>query len=75
MSVVFCKYLHNQSSNLYEILCGGQLLSCELKFQISQRSVKNARARVVKARTRDKTCARLYEVREDILPFIMNTKL
>ena len=29
--VLFCKYLCNKSSDLYEILCGGQLLSCELK--------------------------------------------
>ena len=34
-SVLFCKYLRNQSSDLYEILYGGQSLSCELKFQIS----------------------------------------
>ena len=31
-SVLFCKYLANESSDLHEILCGGQLLSCELKF-------------------------------------------
>ena len=37
-SILFCKYLHNRSLDLYEILCGGQLLSCELKFQISWRS-------------------------------------
>ena len=30
--VLFCKYLRNKSSDLHEILCGGQLLSCELKF-------------------------------------------
>ena len=32
--VLFCKYLRNESSNLHEIVCGGQSLSCELKFQI-----------------------------------------
>ena len=31
-SILFCKYLRKGSSDLYEILCGGQLLSCELKF-------------------------------------------
>ena len=40
-SILFCKYLCNGSSDLYEILYGGQLLSCELKFQISRRSVHN----------------------------------
>ena len=38
-SILFCQYLWNGSSDLYEILCGGQLLSCELKFQILWRSV------------------------------------
>ena len=38
-SISFCKYLRNGSSDLYEILCGGQILSCELKFEISWRSV------------------------------------
>ena len=38
-SVLFCKYLANESLDLHEILCGGQLLSCELKFQISWRFV------------------------------------
>ena len=33
-SILFCKYLRNGSLDLYEILCGGQLLSCELRFQI-----------------------------------------
>ena len=28
MSVLFCKYLANESSDHHEILCGGQLLSC-----------------------------------------------
>ena len=35
MSVLFCKYLANVSSDLFEILWGGQQLSCELNFQIS----------------------------------------
>ena len=34
MPVLFCKYLRNESSDLHEILYGGQLLCCELKFQI-----------------------------------------
>ena len=38
-SILFCKYLHNGSSDPYEILYGGQLISCELKYQISWRSV------------------------------------
>ena len=38
-TVLFCKYLANESSDLHEILCGGQLLSCELKFKISWRYV------------------------------------
>ena len=37
--VLFCKYLRMESSDLHEILCGGQLLTFELKFQISWRSV------------------------------------
>ena len=37
-SILFCKYLRNGSSDLNEILCGGQLLSCELKVQVSWRS-------------------------------------
>ena len=31
-SILFCQYLHNGSSDPYEILYGGQLLSCKLKF-------------------------------------------
>ena len=34
-SILVCKYFLNGGSDLYEILCGGQLLSCELKFKIS----------------------------------------
>ena len=33
--ILFCKYLRTGSSYLYEILCGGQFLSCELECQIS----------------------------------------
>ena len=33
-SVLFCKYLHNESLDIHEILCGGQLLPCELTVQI-----------------------------------------
>ena len=29
---IVCKYLANESSDLHEILCGGQLLSWELNF-------------------------------------------
>ena len=31
-SILICKYLRNESSDLHEILCGSQLLSCELKL-------------------------------------------
>ena len=31
-SILFCKYLQNESLKLCEILYGDQLLSCELKF-------------------------------------------
>ena len=31
-SILFCIYLHNGSSDLYEILYANQLLSCGLKF-------------------------------------------
>ena len=34
-SILFCKYLRKGSSDLYEISCGGQFLSCELKWQFS----------------------------------------
>ena len=39
-SILVCKYLRNESSDLYEILCGGKYLSCELKFKMSWRSVR-----------------------------------
>ena len=38
-SILFCKYLHNGSSDPSEILYGGQLISCELKYKILGRSV------------------------------------
>ena len=38
-SILFHKYLRNKSSDLHTIFYSGQLLSCELKFQISWRSV------------------------------------
>ena len=34
MSVLFCKYLRKESLHLHEILCGGQLLSCEINLSI-----------------------------------------
>ena len=34
--ILFCKYLHNRSSDPYEILYGGQLISCELKYQMHE---------------------------------------
>ena len=52
-TVVFCKYLCNESSDLHEILCVGQLLSCEHVFHKDLRI--NAGARVVNAHNRDKT--------------------
>ena len=33
-SILFCKYLRNETLDLYEILFGGQIVSCELKFKI-----------------------------------------
>ena len=60
--VLFCKYLRNESLDLHEILCGGQILSCELKFQISWRSMhKNARARMFYCK-----CARLRLMRKHL---------
>ena len=58
-SILFCKYLHDGSSDLYEILLGGQLLSCELKFKFHDDPCTNARAEVVNTRTYDKTCMHL----------------
>ena len=39
MPELFCKYLRKESLDLHEILCGGQSLSCGLKFHILLRSV------------------------------------
>ena len=56
-SILFCEYLCIKSSDLHEILYGGQLLSCELKFQIFEDPFTNAHTQVVNAHTRDKTYA------------------
>ena len=62
-SILFCKYLRNGSLDLYEILCGGQLLSCELRFQILWRSVhKWAHTSCKRARAFYRGCARLWLV-------------
>ena len=62
-SISFCKYLRNGSSDLYEILCGGQLLSCELKFQILWRSVhKCGRTSCKRACARFIASVRVYEL-------------
>ena len=66
-SILFCKYLHNGSSDPYEILYGGQLISCELKYKISWRSVhkcahtscKRARARFIASARAYESCARI----------------
>ena len=55
-SILFCKYLRNGSSDPYEILCDGQLLN----FKLHKDLCINARAGVVNALTRDKTCAHLF---------------
>ena len=67
MPVLFCKYLRNESLDLHEILYGGQLLSCELKFKFHADQCINARAPVVKARAHVlsrlrtfMTCARAF---------------
>ena len=62
-SILFCKYLRNGSLDLYEILCGGQLLSCELRFQILWRSVhKWAHTSCKRARAFYRKCGRLWLV-------------
>ena len=64
---MFCKYLRNGSSDLYEILCGGQLLSCELRFQILWRSVhKWAHTSCKRARVFYPECARLWLARANL---------
>ena len=50
MPLLFCKYLRNENSEAHEISCGGQLLSCELKFKLNGDPCINARARVVNTR-------------------------
>ena len=68
-SVLFCQYLRNKRSDLHKILCGSQLLSCELKFQILCISVhkcactscKCARARYIANAHVFNSCARIYE--------------
>ena len=69
-SILFCKYLRNGSSDLYEILCGGQLLG-SLSFKFHKDPCTSLRAQVVNARTCDKTllqlvhahvCTNLYEI-------------
>ena len=97
--VLFCKYIHNEKLDLHEILC--------FSFKFHEDPCTYARARVVNARTRNKTCTcticpklgvffkmlkmqlfcwsitqrvkklqqwLLYEVIEDILPIVLNTK-
>ena len=61
-SILFCKYLRNGSSDLYKILCGGQLLSCELTCQILWRSVHICAHKSLKrARARFIASARVYD--------------
>ena len=67
-SILFCKYLRNEILDLHEILYGGQLLSCELMFQISWRSVhkcartscKRSRAHFIASAHVYDSCARIY---------------
>ena len=61
MLVLFCKYLRKESLDLLEILCGGQLLSCELNFKFDEDSCINARPRVVNVHTRFIASARVYD--------------
>ena len=61
-SILFCIYLRNGSSDLYEILSGSQLLSCEVKFQISRRSVhKCAQTSCKRAYARFIASVRIYD--------------
>ena len=70
-SVLFCNYLHNESSDLHEILCGSQLLTFEPKSQISWRSVhkcastsrKRARARFIASAHVYDSCVRTFTTR------------
>ena len=45
--ILFCQYQPNRCLDLHEILCGGQVLSCKLKFH-EDRGI-NVRARVINA--------------------------
>ena len=61
MPVLFCKYLRNESSDLHEILSGGQLLSCEHMCKILLRIVhKHARKSCKRAHTRQNARVRIY---------------
>ena len=66
-SILFCKYLWNRSLDCYEVLFGGQLLSCELKFKFHKDRCINARALAIKrARAHSRLerahlCTDLYE--------------
>ena len=60
MPLLFCKYLRNENSEAHEISCGGQLLSCELKFKFNGDPCINARARVVNAHARFITSACMF---------------
>ena len=63
MSVLFCNYLGNESSDLHETLYGDQLLFFELLFQISWRSVhKCAHTSCKRARARFIASARVYNL-------------
>ena len=63
-SILFYKYLPNRSSDLYEILCGGQFLSCEpelnLWINVCARVV-NARGHVISRMSAFTTCARAFK--------------
>ena len=48
-SILFCLYLRNGSLDLYEILCGGQLLSREPKYKFHADLCMNKPAQVVNA--------------------------
>ena len=75
-SILFCKYLRNGKSDLHEILFGGQLRSCELKFQISRRSVhKCERTSCKRARARFIASARIYDSCARIIARILSDRL
>ena len=62
-STLFLKYFRNESSDLYEILCGGQFLFWNLSFKFQKDPSINSRARVVNARIRDIMCAHAFTTR------------